>query len=162
MKHLNLFAIIICLSVLLSSCQTQAPKGLTDAEKAFFPDLLSNIAESWNNGDREPYVDRFTDDAVYMVPHMEALTGRDAIRTFVNTYPEANTEYQVVEVWGTSDLANVHGKFSNYDTGGELIDKGKFIAIYEKNAEGVWKETYAIWNSDIPCPAQEEEVPAQE
>ena len=38
---------------------------------------------------------------------------------------------------------------------GELMDKGKFLDLFEKTGSGEWDMTHAIWNSDLPVAVPE-------
>lgn len=125
---------------------------LAHPQTSYFTDLFNYIADSWNQGDRGPYVDNLASDAVYMVPNSETLIGTSAIREFVEVFPDVTSAYEVVNVWGTPDIINVHGKWSAINPDGTLLDKGKFIAIFSKDSVGTYKITHTIWNSDLPLP----------
>ena len=125
---------------------------LTQPTTAYFTDLYNHIADSWNQGDRGPYVQTMAANCVYMVPNGDTLIGTDAIQEFVNVFPDVTSAYEVVNVWGTPEVTNLHGKWSAVNPDGSLLDKGKFIAIFSKDSQGTYKITHAIWNSDLPLP----------
>lgn len=124
---------------------------LSGQEKAYFTTLFNNIADAWNKGNRDPYIDMHS-GAVYMVPHSETLVGEEAIREFVIDFPDISVEFNAVDAWGNSNLANIHGKYSLVNSDGSLLDKGKFLSDFEKSSDGKWKMTHTIWNSDLPLP----------
>jgi hypothetical protein len=37
-------------------------------------------------------------------------------------------------------------------SGEEKIDRGKFINVFTKGADGAWRFHRNIWNSDLPLP----------
>jgi ketosteroid isomerase-like protein len=55
-----------------------------------------------------------------------------------------------VEVARSGDLAYVVG---TYAFANPALDKGKFVDIWKKQADGSWKAVVAIFNSDLPGPA---------
>jgi hypothetical protein len=124
---------------------------LSEQEKSYFIDQLQNIEEEWNKGNREPYIE-FHKYAFYMVPHLETLDGPDVIRDFVEAFPEMKAKYDILDIWGNSDVATGHGKFQGTSTYNELLDKGKYLASFSRDQEGKWKMTHTIWNSDLPLP----------
>jgi ketosteroid isomerase-like protein len=124
---------------------------LSEQEKSYFIEQFQNIEEEWNYGNRVPYIE-FHKDATYMVPHLETLTGPDVIRDFVKAFPEMKAKYNILDIWGNSEVVNVHGKFQGTGLDNELLDKGKFLASFRRDQEGSWKMTHTIWNSDLPLP----------
>ena len=89
-----------------------------------------------------------------MPPNAEMFSGRDKIEVFwkqwfvggvgdivitpMTSYTNGNSGYGV----GTFDL----------ETGGEKKThvKGKFIVILRRDADGLWRMSYDIWNADTP------------
>jgi ketosteroid isomerase-like protein len=41
----------------------------------------------------------------------------------------------------------------NDPTGKPVNDRGKFLEVWKKQADGKWKCTMDIWNSDLPASA---------
>ena len=61
--------------------------------KEIFQKIFNDIANSWNAGDRIPYVNAHSDQCIYMLPHGELLIGNEAINDFVLSFPEVVQEY---------------------------------------------------------------------
>jgi len=38
------------------------------------------------------------------------------------------------------------------DNGKSSIDRGKYVAVWKKQADGNWKVAVDTWNTDLPCP----------
>ena len=165
MKNFGPLSIIVCLlscATVLTSCGAAAPAELTDQDRAFFQKVTVDAYESFSRDDREPYVNRYAEDAIFMAPNMEAIIGKDAIKEYVYTYPRVKLEFPIVEIIGNANHANVRGTFIINDSDGNFLDKGKYISVWQKNAEGNWQLTHDIFNSDIPAPTAEEETVAEE
>jgi len=56
----------------------------------------------------------------------------------------------------SGDLAFSSGAYEvtlNDPTGKPVNDRGKFLEVWKKQADGKWKCTMDIWNSDLPASA---------
>jgi ketosteroid isomerase-like protein len=64
-----------------------------------------------------------------------------------------------VEVAKSGDLACLSGTYelTMNDPGGKPVsDRGKYVEVWEKQADGKWKCGTDIWNSDLPASASNE------
>ena len=136
------------------TASTFSATGLTDNDKEFFQKVTVNAYESFNRGNRAPYIDRYSPDAIHMAPNMESLKGKEAIKEFVLTYPSVHVEFPIVEILGSSNHANVRGTYVINDTTGKFLDKGKYVSIWQKDTAGNWVLTHDIYNSDVALPAE--------
>lgn len=161
MKRIFLWAALFTIAACTSSTdqkQATSSAGLTDKDKEFFQKVTVNAYESFSKGDRAPYINRYSADAIYMAPNMETIKGRDAIKEYVNSYPSTHLEFPIVEILGTSNHANVRGTYVVNDTTGKFMDKGKYVSVWQKDADGNWHLTHDIFNSDIPVPAEQKDA----
>jgi len=122
--------------------------------KEIFQKLFDHVADSWNSGDRNPYINVCTDDCVYMVPNASVIIGKANIRDFVLSFPDVHTWYTIVEVFGKSDLTLVRGNYEIKFPDGSPMEHGKFLSRFLFTNEDEWKQTHTIWNSDLPIPGQ--------
>jgi len=136
MKKLKTLAIIV--------------SGLTEADKQYILDLTTTVQDNWNKGNREPYLDRFSPEAVFMAPNMETLIGKDAIRDFANGFPDLKLKYSIIEIMGSSEYAYLRGGYLLTTPADSLVDKGKFLSIWKKNPENIWLLTHDMFSSDLP------------
>ncbi|MEP7072483.1 MAG: hypothetical protein ABI839_08855 [Verrucomicrobiota bacterium] len=61
-----------------------------------------------------------------------------------------------VEVAKSGYLACVSGTYEETMTdasGKPAKDRGKYVEIFKKQADGTWKAILGIWNSDLPASA---------
>ena len=110
-------------------------------------------------GDAESFVALITDDAVFMPPNEPPVTGKEAIRSWLQDFFDQFTiEYtpSFGEIVVAGDWA-----FESYSwtwtltpvAGGEPIsDSMKCVHIYQRQPDGSWKIARDIWNSDNPPP----------
>jgi ketosteroid isomerase-like protein len=99
----------------------------------------------------------YTNDVVFGPPNGPAISGPDAIVAFARGFPPfRDFTLREVDLDGRGDLAYVYGKYSwvlLLPGQPATPDSGKYIAIWRKQADGSWKITREIFNSDVPMPA---------
>lgn len=155
MKKTSIDIVFNCLLVSMiffSSCKSPLPSELTESDKQYIKDLTNGAQDGWNRGDREPYVNRFSIDAMYMAPNMETVVGKDAIRTFANSFPEIKIHFSIIEIMGSAEYAFVRGAFTATNSADTLLDKGKFLSVWKKFPDDKWLLTHDIFSSDLPVP----------
>src|SRR5438094_9057866 len=100
----------------------------------------------------------YHNDAILLPPNAAAATTKETIRSAwkeMLTSPGAAIRWKAtkVEVAKSGDLAYVSGTYEETmtDTSGKPVnDHGKYVEIFEKQADGTWKVVADIWNSDLP------------
>src|SRR5947209_67979 len=115
--------------------------------------------DALNHGDVDAWAGVFSEDVVQMPPNAPANVGRAAIRAWSHAFMDpfrAEFALQVDEVQRVGDWAFERGAYRIRVTpkaGGEgFQDAGKYITIYQKQANGTWLMARDIWNSDNPPP----------
>lgn len=121
-----------------------------EAIRAFYPNWTARVLAR----DFDDMFELYTEDAVIMPPNHPALRGRDEILAFMQAFPKVTkAEFHVDEVDGRGDLAYVTGRYSltleAADAPGPVEDVGKFIEIRRRQADGSWKVSRDIFNSDL-------------
>jgi uncharacterized protein (TIGR02246 family) len=113
-----------------------------------------------NAGDADAWGACFTPDAVQMPPNYPANVGADAIRGWSGGMlaafrAEFSLSPEEVQPAGT-DWAFERGTYAITLTpraGGDAIrDAGKYITLYQQQADGAWLMARDIWNSNNPLP----------
>jgi uncharacterized protein (TIGR02246 family) len=147
--------LIFCLLLLsfATACQT---KATSDDDAA-----LRKLDDEWSKAAGAKDVDKtisyYSDDAVVMPPNIATLTGKEAIRTLWKSMltPEFSGGWKAtkVEVARSGDLAYVSGTYEfneKDDSGKPITDKGKFLEVWKKQADGNWKCVADMFSSDLP------------
>ncbi len=160
MSRIGAFLLPVVLLVMFGC----APQVDVAAEQA----AIEQASRDWLAATQKPgeegadgHASFFTEDAVSLPPNAERVDGRDALRARVLTFTTAEDfsitwEATRVEVSAAGDLAYSTGTFevSFKDAEGNAVsDKGKFVDIWKKQADGSWKVVTGIYNSDLPLPA---------
>jgi len=139
----------------MSGCQTAAA-GLSDAERAKFKEQAQRTMRTINARDFAAWAADFTDDAEWLAPNAPVVRKRDSIQANAASGPVmSDLVLNQVDVDGQGTLAYVRGDYTLNVTppgAAPIADKGKYIEIYRKQADGSWKASKVIFNSDIPLP----------
>ncbi|MCY2958848.1 MAG: DUF4440 domain-containing protein [Planctomycetota bacterium] len=98
----------------------------------------------------------YTKDAMLLPPNGPAVTGRDAIRAwFVAGPPIVSMEIEELEIEGCCDVAYLRGTYRLAVSPpglGTIREKGKYIEIHRKQADGTWLKSHDMFSSDDPAP----------
>jgi uncharacterized protein (TIGR02246 family) len=140
--------------VALAACQQKAED--TSADEAVIKASAPAWADAYNAQDADKLAAMYWDDATLQPPGAPAATGHDAIRAFLAA-DSANTRNagltmnipQAGAVDVSGDLAYEAGTFTVTDASGAVVDKGKYIGVFQKR-DGKWLYIRDTWNSDNP------------
>ena len=111
-------------------------------------------AEHWNAGELEKLLAAYAEDAVYMPPHHGAVHGREAIREYLKgpmQHGVANLVYEVTYIKRSGGLAYDVGRYSMTlpQDGGARQDRGKYLTVWKRQADGRWKIVADSFSSDL-------------
>ena len=145
---LGLVAAAICLAG-----DTKAEQALRDADAAW-----SKAAES---KDLDKTLSYYSADATVLPPNASAATTKEAIKTIwqdMLASPGLVISWKAtkVEVAQSGDLGFVSGTYEltvNDASGKPVNERGKYVEVWEKKADGKWKCGTDTWNSDLPAAA---------
>src|SRR5215469_16090827 len=148
---------------ILTGC-SQAPATNADADIKALKDTEAQWNQDFAAKDADKIVAHYTDDAVLMNPGMPASVGRPAIQKTIKDMvgdPALSIKFQAtqVEVAKSGDVAYTHGNYTmtmtDPATKKVLNDKGSYITVYKKQADGSWKAVEDAAISEVPPPAPE-------
>ena len=160
------FLLIALALSLLTACQQQATTtaDTRSADEA----TLKNLDAEWSKAAGAKDVDKtasyYSDDAVVLPPNMATINGKQGARAMwqgMFSVPGFGGGWKVakVEVARSGDLAYVTGTYELSETdakGKPMTDKGKYLEVWKKQADGTWKCAIDMFNSDLPSDAGEE------
>lgn len=151
---------LLCILLLVSfsfACQSAGTDTRAADEVA-----LRKLDDEWSKAagasDVEKTVSYYTDDALVMPPNSPVLQGKDAARGMwkamfsVPGYGGGWTATKV-EVSRSGDMGWVTGNYEITETdasGKPMTDKGKYLEIWKKQADGSWKCVADMFNTDLP------------
>ncbi len=169
--RITAYALVLMLlpSLGLVSCAEQAGDQATGEmemgmETGFdVAEALAAIAEAqaqflgaFETGDAAGVAALYTEDATVYPPNAESVTGRAAIEEFWGGFIALGVEnltLNTLDVGGGGDVAYEIGELSLTvpGEGGEpTADRGTYVIILKRGADGSWKYYADIFNSDLP------------
>ncbi|MEX2156021.1 MAG: nuclear transport factor 2 family protein [Gemmatimonadales bacterium] len=136
-----------------------APPPLTEADMTAIRAVGDSFTVFFQTNRDSAMAELYTENAVVMPPNQGPVEGRAAIRAFFEGYPAlpdfAGTP---VEIDGRGDLAYVRGTYQfTIPAMGRtpaVTDRGKFLEIRRRQADGRWLVHIDIFNSDVPLPTR--------
>jgi ketosteroid isomerase-like protein len=151
-----------CLALLSFAivCSASAADTKNAIEKAL-RDLDAQWSAAAGAKDLDKTVSYYSDDAIVMPPNASAATTKEAIRKVWQDLIASpglviSWKSTKVEVAKSGDLACLSGTYelTMSDASGKPVkDRGKYVEVWEKQADGKWKCGTDIWNSDLPASA---------
>lgn len=163
MKYSLSVAVISVLT--LASC-TQAPPPAPPDTRAADEKALKDDEVAWNKDweskDVEKVISHYADDAELEVPDMQVLKTKDDMRNAIKQI-ESDPNWSIsfasdkIEVAKSGDLGYVQGHYTvtatDPKTKKKVTEKGKYVTVYKKQADGTWKAIQDINNEDAtPAP----------
>lgn len=139
--------------------QPAQPPDTRAADEAAIKSTETAWAKAANNADQ--FLTFYANDAVALAPGAPTAVGKEAIRNVLNPMFSApgfmlNFQSTKVEVAKSGDIGYSQGTYEmtmNDAKGKPMTDKGKYITVWKKQADGSWKAIQDIFNSDLPAPA---------
>jgi uncharacterized protein (TIGR02246 family) len=132
-------------------------KADVEADIAAINELLNQYAPAMNTGDLELYLSLHTDDIVKMPPDAPATFGKEELRASVKPLFDNFTLEMTIYPEETQVDGDLGYSWSTYTfsltpkAGGEpILDYGKALVIYKRQADGSWKISHDCWNSNVP------------
>jgi uncharacterized protein (TIGR02246 family) len=115
------------------------------------------FGEAVRAGDVATLVGLYTEDARLLPPNSEMIQGREGIEAFWAGGFQMGIKDIVLttmDVMGMGDLVCEVGtaKMSVQPEGMDAMeDRGKYLVIWKKGEDGMWKLHVDIWNSSLPA-----------
>jgi uncharacterized protein (TIGR02246 family) len=137
----------------------EAKMAAREADLQSIRELERKAREAAEAKDLDRYISFYAADAVLFWPGAPMITGRAAIREFMQGFlsmPAFSLSFETVkvEVSQAGDLAYSYG--TNKVTlagpdGKRMKDRGKYLTVYGKQPDGTWMVVADMGNSDLPA-----------
>jgi len=145
--------LILILGCISFSCKApQKEMDMTQVRQAI-EEGNAKFGEAVRKGDGAAIAALYTEDATLLPPDSDMIKGRGGIEAFWRGGLQMGIKEAVlttVDVSGGGDLAYEIGTFALkvQPEGKEPIEqKGKYVVVWKKAPDGVWKLHVDIWNS---------------
>jgi uncharacterized protein (TIGR02246 family) len=151
----------LLISVLMGCAPASQNTGSTSSgDPAVVNNVRNEFMSAFNAGDAAKVASLYATDAVIMPTHQPVITGRDAIENYNKTFFEmftATINISPVETKVFGDRALDRGTYTiqlTPKTGGSpMMDEGKYLVLLQRQADGSWKLTHDIDNTNLPLQA---------
>ncbi|MEO8099754.1 MAG: SgcJ/EcaC family oxidoreductase [Acidobacteriota bacterium] len=141
-----------CIFVLSLTACTQAPlppaPDTRAADEKVLRDLDASSLAAWKSKDADKVAAFYADDATVVLPNAPAIRGKEAIRSGLKdafTDPNFKLDFSATgaEAGLGSDIGYVKGTYavtaSDAKTKAPMLEKGNYLIVYKKQADGSWK-----------------------
>jgi len=157
----TLLIVLLGLFLLTAGCSnTPAPPPDTRAADV---QAVKDVEAAWikdnSTKDVDKIVSYFAEDGCGLYPGMGILTGKAAIKAGLAPLaadPNASFTFESTKMVASKggDMVFSQGTYTmtmtNPKTKKPMTDKGKYLTIYMKQADGSWKAVADTYNSDSP------------
>ena len=109
--------------------------------------------QAFYRGDADTISQMYTEDAELLIPEVPLVSGREAIaRVWKSILVSGGNTVRVntEEVQESGDWAYEVGTFTASAPDGAVLNAGKYVVIWKRQATGEWKIHRDIFNRDIP------------
>ncbi len=152
----RIFALTYLLSILCLGCSREKQVIRSEREDIASITAISKArADAFNQANAAAIAAHFAEDVLLMAPDKPILKGKAAVQTYYqHIFDEYETGlksyYEEVKVSG--ELAYGRGfaevTLTPKRGGQTLTSTAKYINIMKREADGTWKTTHDIWNSN--------------
>lgn len=160
MTPLRTILSVLTLLALAGCSQTPAPDTREADARALRDGEVAAFVKDWGGKDADRIAAHYSDDGNVMVPNAPTMTGKDAIaRTMKDVLADSNWSLAMqvaqVEVSRGGDLGYARGTYVTTATDPAskkaVTEKGRFVTIFRKQADGTWKAVQDINNAEAPA-----------
>lgn len=138
----------VCVLATVASAQTPKAEDLQRPNKEF--------AAAINAKDLTRLAAVYADDAVMMPPNGQAIKGKAQIQAFWKELIDQGMRVESITSTGCAGSGSI-----GYDSGvaelrlapafgSPVMDTIKFVTVLQRGADGTWRISRDIWNSDLP------------
>jgi ketosteroid isomerase-like protein len=161
-RHWSITALIACcLAALALGCsQQQTPAADTRAaDEAAIRQADSTWSKVTEAKQLDDHLAYYVEEAVVLAPNEPMASGKENIRKMMVdmfALPGFVVKWQAtkVETPRSGDIAYSLGTYElsmNDPKGKPMEDRGKYVTVWKKQADGSWKVAVDMFNSDLPA-----------
>jgi len=147
----------------LAACTQAPPPAPPDtraADEKTIREMVDQNPKDWAAKDADKIAAYYSDDASVLATDMKTITGMADIKVAMKQFFDMDFTYQngpsvKVEVAKAGDLAYAQGtetsRFTDPKTKKAMVEEGKWVTVFKKQANGSWKAVSDIFNADAPA-----------
>jgi uncharacterized protein (TIGR02246 family) len=160
----RILAISFGLAIFVVACQQQpqqppAPPDTRAADAAAIRNADAEWSKTATAKDAAQFTSYFAGDALFLPPNQSILKSKEEIQKFAVDFmasPGLAMAWQPTEAVASrgGDLGYTIGTYEltvNGPKGKPVTDRGKYLTVWKKQADGSWKVAVDTFNSDLPA-----------
>jgi ketosteroid isomerase-like protein len=159
MKPLHRGLACVAVATSLTTGCVSTPQAAPSDQRRTLDAIRRETEAAENAGSVERMRVHFADDLVMMAPNMPTVVGaanaEQAMRQFFDMF-SVQIAYTSIEIVVSGDWAFDRGTYTHTLTprrgGTALKETGKYLWLYRRTPQGVWKQARVIWNTSDPLP----------
>ena len=157
-KPLWVGAIALCGASLFAAESAQTKSASAGSADAAIRDLAKSFVAAANAKDGARIGMLYAEDAVLMPPNQEMVRGRAQIQAYWQGLLDGGAKdvsLSTTHVATSGDVGYEGGtyQFTMAPAGAQPVtDRGKYVVGMRRQADGKWRMTHDVFNSDLPCP----------
>jgi ketosteroid isomerase-like protein len=112
--------------------------------------LKAELVHAFERGDAARAASLYEPGARLLPPGAGVITGADAVLAFFEKRIAAGSdggELETVRLDEYGDVAVEEGRYGRR-AGDQLLDSGKYLAVFRRQPDGTWRCMTDMWNSD--------------
>lgn len=112
--------------------------------------LKASLVRAFEQGDAAMAASLYEPGARLLPPGAPVITGPEAVRDFFQRRFDAGSDGGVLETVRIDEYGDVAVEEGRYGrrSGERLLDSGKYLAVFRRQADGAWRWAIDMWNSD--------------
>jgi uncharacterized protein (TIGR02246 family) len=144
--------ILLVSILLLASCGNA--DNLKPATAEELSQMNRDFAKALNAADAVAAANLYTEDATLLPPNEAPVSGRANIQKYWEGALAGgafDVSVATTSTGSNGDLGYEIGRFQmsiKQPDGTITVEKGKYIELLKRGADGIWKSTHGIWNAD--------------
>ena len=112
--------------------------------------------KAMNSGDAAGVAQCYTENGRLMPPNADIVQGRDGIEAMVKEYIAvgASITFNLLTVHESPNMCAAVGRYEmdvSPPGAGTVHDSGKFIEVWVRESDGVWRIADDVFNSNLPA-----------
>lgn len=146
----------VTLLAVLAGCTRDAGE-LSQADRDAVKAQIEKYGQAGVAADWEAWGNTLAPDVIVLPPNTQRVSGRPAAVAWIKTLPKLTAFTATVdEVSGRGDIAYAHGTYEltmALPDGSTATDRGTFLEVHKRQADGTWPYTHLTFHSTEPLPA---------
>ena len=140
----------------LAGCTRDAAE-LSQADKEAVKAQIEKYTQAGLAADWDAWGNTLAPDVIALPPNTPRVNGRAAAVAWIKSLPKLTAfKATVDEVSGQGDIAYAHGTYElvmALPDGSTTMDRGTFLEVHKRQADGTWPYTHLMFHSTEPLPA---------